>query len=107
MSRIKSIFVVLVVAAIVGIVPQAFATNPTVEVVIAGSSAFWQTAALAAFNNGTSLVSGGGQTFHWTSKSNAIGLVDSRPLALGGASNTDLGTVWVVWDSATPPHVEL
>ncbi len=105
MSRIKSIFVVLVVAAIVGIVPQAFATNPTVEVVIAGSSAFWQTAALAAFNNGTSLVSGGGQTFHWTSKSNAIGLVDSRPLALGGASNTDLGTVWVVWDSATPPHV--
>ena len=56
MSRMKSIFAVLVLAAIVGIVPQAFAANPTVEVMMAGSSAFWQTAAVAAFNNGVSIV---------------------------------------------------
>jgi hypothetical protein len=106
MSRIKSIFAVLVVAAIVGIVPRAFAANPTVEVVLAGSSAIWQTAAVAAYNNGVSL-SGGTATHHWTSKSNAIQLVDTRPSLVGGSNNVDLGTLWVVWDTPTTgqPHV--
>ncbi len=99
MSRMKSIFAVLVLAAIVGIVPQAFAANPTVEVMMAGSSAIWQTAAVAAFNNGVSIVSPTTEkTCHWTSKSNAISLTDSRPTILGGSAAVDNGTLWVVWD---------
>ncbi len=106
MSRMKSIFAVLVVAAIVCIVPQAFAANPSVQVMMAGSSAFWQTAAIAAFNNGTSIIAGGGATHHWTSGSNKISLTDSRPALLpGGTAAVDNGTMWVVWDSAATPHV--
>jgi len=99
MSRLKSIFAVFVLTAIVGIVPQVQAQ--TVKVVIAGSSALWQTLALGAYNNGTSIVSGGGATFHWTSASNAINLIDTRPSPV----NSDAGTMWVVWDSAAPANV--
>lgn len=98
MSRMKTIFAVLVVAAIVGIVPQAFAVNPIMEVTLAGSSAMWQTAAVGAFNNGVSLV-GGSPTFHYTSKSNKAALTDSRPTLVGGSNAVDNGTLWIVWDS--------
>src|SRR5260221_4950847 len=61
MSRMKSIFAVLVLTAIVGVVPQAYAAPTiTLKVVAAGSSAMWQTMALGAFNNQVSIVSGGG-----------------------------------------------
>jgi hypothetical protein len=99
MSRIKSIFAVLVLTAMVGVVPQAHAQN--FKVVLSGSSALWQTLALGAYNNGTSIVSGGGQTFHWTSASNAVGLIDTRVTPV----NNDPGTIWVVWDSAATPNV--
>src|SRR5580698_7828593 len=92
MSRIKSILAGLVLTAIVGIVPQAQAQN--FKVVLAGSSALWQTLALGAYNGGTSIVSGGGQTFHWTSASNSVGLIDTRVTPV----NNDAGTIWVVWD---------
>jgi hypothetical protein len=88
MSRIKSIFAVLVLTAIVGIVPQAQATV-TVEVTIAGSSAMWQTLALGAFN-----LAGAGAG-HWTSASNAINLNDTRV----SPTNVDPGTIWIVWNS--------
>jgi len=94
MSSIKSIFAALLLAVIGGIVPQAQA-EVTVKVVVAGSSALWQSLALAAYNGGTSIVSGGGQTFHYTSSSN-FNLVDSR-----GATTTDSGQIWIVWDSAS------
>lgn len=100
MSSIKSILAVFVVAAIVGIVPQAFAANPTMEVTMAGSSALWQTAAVAAFNNGVSLV-GKTPTCHYTSNGNKVGLIDSRPSLISGTNNTDLGTIWIVWDIAS------
>jgi hypothetical protein len=99
MSRKKSILAVLVLTAIVGIVPQVHAQ--TFKVVLAGSSALWQTMALGAFNGGTSIVSGGGATFHWTSASNSVNLIDTRPTP----TNNDAGTIWVVWDSAATPNV--
>ncbi|MFZ3262366.1 MAG: hypothetical protein WA172_00050 [Terriglobales bacterium] len=102
MSRVKSILALFLLTAIVCIVPQAFAANPAVEVVMAGSSAIWQTAAVAAFNNGLSLVGGTNTTCHWTSKSNAINLTDTRPTLLGGVANNDAGTIWIVWDVASP-----
>ena len=62
----------------------------------------WQALGVGAYNGGTSIVSGGGQTYHWTSASNAVNLVDTRVTP----SNVDGGTLWVVWDSATPnPNV--
>jgi len=94
MSRIKSISGVLALTLLVGIASQAYA-SVTVKVNIAGLSSGWQSIALAAYNNGTSLVSGGGQTFHYTSSSN-FNLVDSR-----GATTTDTGQIWIVWDSAS------
>jgi hypothetical protein len=97
MLRMKSLFAVLVLAAIAGIVPMAQAQ--TVKVVIAGSSAMWQTMALGAYNSGTSIVSGGGATGHWTSASNKVNLTDTRPSPV----NVDPGTMWVVWDSAAAP----
>ena len=88
MSRMKSIFAVLVLTAIVCIVPVAQAAT-TVEVTIAGSSAMWQTLALGAFN------AAGAGAGHWTSASNAINLTDSRVTPV----NVDAGTIWIVWNS--------
>jgi len=94
MSRMKSIFAVLLLAVIGGVGSQAQA-QATLKILIAGQSSEWQTFALAAYNNGTSLVAGGGQTFHYTSSSN-FNLIDSR-----GATTTDTGQIWIVWDSST------
>src|SRR5450755_2578283 len=88
MSRMKSIFVALLVAAIVGIVPVAQAAT-AVQVTIAGSSAMWQTMALGA------LAAAGSGAGHWTSASNAINLTDTRVTPV----NVDPGTVWIVWNS--------
>ena len=95
MSRMKLIFAVLVLTAIVGVVPQAGAQTVTLKLIISGSSALWQTMALGAYNSGTSIVSGGGTTCHWTSASNVINLTDSRTTT----PNNDAGTMWVVWDN--------
>jgi hypothetical protein len=99
MSSRKAIFAVVVLTLIVGIVPPVQAQ--TLKVVISGASAIWQTLALAAYNNGTSIVSGGGQTYHWTSASNAVNVTDTRTTPV----NNDAGTLWVVWDSAATPNV--
>jgi hypothetical protein len=88
MSCMKSIFAVLLLAAIASIVPQAKAT--TVEVTIVGASAEWQTLALAAYS-----LAGSGAG-HWTSASNVINVTDSRVNPV----NVDAGTLWIVWNSA-------
>ena len=98
MNRIKYVFAVLCLAAVVGIVPQSQAQ--TVKVMIAGSSALWQTLALGAYNHGTSIVSGGGATFHYTSSAN-FNLTDSRSTV----ATVDTGAIWIVWDSAATPNV--
>jgi len=92
MSLKRSLYTMIALFLSIGIAPMAQATV-TLKILIAGSSAQWQTLALAAYNNGTSLVSGGGATFHYTSSSN-FNLVDSR-----GATTTDTGQIWIVWDS--------
>src|SRR5580700_3993821 len=95
MTRMKSVFAVLLLTAIVSVVPQAHAQ--TVKVVIAGSSAMWQSMALAAYKSGGSVSGGTAPCFHYT-RSN-FNLSDGRPTVLGGATAVDLGNVWIVWDS--------
>lgn len=92
----KSIFAVLLMTVIVGAAFPAHATT-TATVMMAGSSAQWQTLALGAYNSGTSILAGGGTTCHWTSKSNSVNLVDSRVTP----ANSDPGTLWIVWDNNT------
>jgi len=113
MSRIKLIFAVLLLTAIVGIVPRAQAQ--TVKLVIAGSSALWQTAALGTFGVPSTTVAGEGTcsplltgctspTFHWTSAKSGTTepyLNDTRPTT----PNQDAGPTWVVWDSSATPNV--
>jgi hypothetical protein len=101
MTRMKSVFAVLLLTAIVSVVPQAHAQ--TAKVILAGSSAMWQAMALAAYNSGHCVSGGTAPCFHYTGSN--FNLSDSRPAVLSGTTAVDLGNVWVVWDSATPPNV--
>jgi hypothetical protein len=101
MSHMKSILAVLVLTAIVGVVPQAHAVAP-INLQLAGSSAMWQSMALAAYNSGNCLSGATAPCFHWTGASK-FNLVDSRPGA--GSFITDTGNIWIVWDSAATPNV--
>jgi len=104
MSKLKSIFAVMVLTAIVNIVP-AHAAAPQLKVVIAGSSAMWQTMALGAYNGGACITGGTAPCKHYTSGAN-FNLTDSRPTLLGGSPVVDTGALWLVWDSnATTIHV--
>ena len=100
--RLKSILAVLVLTVIAGTVPLAHATTPAFPVVIAGSSALFQTMALGAYNGGKGPADAVQPTFHWTSASNSLFLKDCRTQTLGATTcNLDAATVWVVWDSST------
>jgi hypothetical protein len=99
MLRMKSVFMIVTLAVIANLVPVANAA--TIKLVIAGSSAMWQTAALGAYNGGSCPLDGVAPCFHWTSGSNKLSLQDSRPTFVGGFDYEDAGTVWVVWDSST------
>ncbi len=101
MTHMKSVFAVLLLTAIVSVVPQAHAQ--TVKVVLAGSSAMWQSMALAAYNGGNCVSGGTAPCFHYTGTN--FNLADSRPTVLSGATAIDLGNVWVVWDSSATPNV--
>jgi len=103
MSLLKSVFAVLVLTAIVGVVPQAHAA-PSVKVAISGSSAMWQSMALAAYNTGGCVSGGVAPCFHYTSGAN-FSLTDSRPASKGGTAVNDPGAIWIVWDSAANPNV--
>ena len=67
MTRMKSVFAVLLLAAIGSVVPQAHAAT-NVKVVISGSSAMWQSMALAAYNSGKCVSGGTKPCFHYTAK---------------------------------------
>jgi hypothetical protein len=101
MAKIKLVFAALLVAAIVGVVPQTQAQ--TVKVVLAGSSALWQSLALAAYKSGTCVSGGTAPCFHYTAKN--FNLTDGRPTTKGGSAAVDLGNVWIVWDSAATANV--
>src|SRR5215467_13900876 len=103
MSHVKSLFAVLLLTACMGFVSQANAA-PVVKVMIAGSSAMWQSMALAAYNSG-GCVKGGGVVppcFHYTGSSN-FNVVDTRPGSWHFV--TDPNTIWIIWDSATNTNV--
>jgi hypothetical protein len=101
MTRIKSVFAALLFTAIVSLVPQTQAQ--TVQVILAGSSAQWQTLALGAYNAGKCVSGGTAPCFHYTNSS--FNLTDSRPTVKGGTAAVDSGKVWIVWDSATTANV--
>ena len=101
MTRMKSVFPALLLAAIVSVVPHAGAQ--TAKVILAGSSAMWQSMALAAYNGGNCVSGGTAPCFHYTGSN--FNLVDGRPAVKGGTAAVDLGNVWVVWDSAASPNV--
>ncbi len=103
MSRMKSLFAVLLLTASVGLVPLAHAA-PVLKVVIAGSSAMWQAMALAAYNNGNCVSGGTSPCFHYTDSA-AFNLNDTRPTLKGGTTATDTGDIWIVWDSSAGPNV--
>lgn len=101
MTRMKSVFAAALFAAIVSVVPQAHAQ--TVKVILAGSSALWQSMALGAYNTGKCVSGGTAPCFHYTNSS--FNLSDGRPSTKGGTTAVDTGAVWIVWDSAATPNV--
>ena len=96
MTRIKFVLAALLSAALLNLAPQLHA-QITVKVVLAGSSALWQSMALAAYKGGACVSGGTAPCFHYTAKN--FNLIDSRPTAKGGANAVDPGNLWVVWDS--------
>ena len=103
MSRLTIMFAVLLLAVSVVLAPVAHAAA-VAKVVISGSSAMWQSMALAAYNNNTCVTGGTAPCFHYTSGSN-FNLTDTRPPSKGGSNVTDTGAVWIVWDSSASPNV--
>ncbi|MGB9235590.1 MAG: hypothetical protein WCC04_14360 [Terriglobales bacterium] len=113
MARNKSLLAVVGLAAIIVFGSQLQAQ--TIEAAIAGSSAQWQTLALGTFGglqtgsttqgNCGSLLGATAPCFHYTdgnsSGTSAFGLTDSRP----STPNSDLGAIWIVWDSSATPKV--
>ncbi|HSZ62031.1 MAG TPA: hypothetical protein VK828_09540 [Terriglobales bacterium] len=95
MSRINSIFAVLLLTAVVCIVPQAHAAI-TIEASAAGSSGAWQAFGVGTYNYCVKTY-GAGNCFHWTSSSNNVFLTDTRVTPV----NNDGGTLWVVWEVAS------
>src|SRR5260370_41359337 len=98
MTRMKTVFAVLLLAAMASVVPQAHAAT-NVKVVIAGSSAMWQSLALAAYKSGKCVSGGTSPCFHYTAKN--FNLADTRPTVKGGSTAVDTGTIWIAWDSNT------
>jgi hypothetical protein len=96
-------FAVLLLAVSVVLAPVAHAAAAA-KVVISGSSAMWQSMALAAYNNNACVTGGTAPCFHYTSGSN-FNLTDTRPPSKGGSNVTDTGAVWIVWDSSAGPNV--
>jgi len=98
MSRMKSVFALLTLAALA--VPAVQAQK--VQLMIAGSTALWQTAALGAYQRGKCLPGATAPCSHYTSTGN-FNLTDTRP----GSGNyvVDAAAIWIVWDSASTPNV--
>lgn len=101
MTRMKTVFAALLMAAIVNVVPQSQAQ--TVKVVLAGSSGLWSALALGAYNAGNCPSGGTAPCFHYTNSS--FNLNDTRPTVKGGTTATDTGNIWIIWDSASTTNV--
>jgi hypothetical protein len=97
MLRIKSMLTLLILSMTAGVAPAAWAAV-TIQFVGAGSSAMWQSFALAAYNRNACPAGSGAVApcRHWTGKGSAIFLKDSRG---GGAIPNEAGNLWLVWDN--------
>jgi hypothetical protein len=93
----KSVFAVLVMTAIVGVVPQAHAQTP--RVILVGSSFAWQEIGVGAYNSGNCPQGGTAPCFHATYSN--VKLNDTRNAAI---PTGETGNVWIIWDSASPAH---
>ena len=97
-NRLNSLFVSLLAASALVIVPAANA-QVTVKVIAAGSSAQWQVDAIAAAN---APQLGGVNSHHYTIKgkcpstANCGQIFDVRP----GVNHAEGGSLWVVWNNA-------
>lgn len=102
MLRMKSVFAVSLLAAIAGVLPQASmaAAVATSKANIAGSTAMWQSSALGAYNSGKCIAGLVAPCFHYTSH-NGFQTNDTRPTKLGGTTQSDVNSIWIVWDSHT------
>jgi hypothetical protein len=100
MSRMKAIFAGLLLTAIVCVMPQAQAQS--VKVMLAGSSAMWQTMALGAYNSGHAILPDPttNTTCHYTGSAN-FNLTDNRP-APPAPAVVDSNAIWIVWSVAPP-----
>ena len=107
MSRMKLIFAALVlVSAISALTPSASAAAKGV-VIASGSSALWQTMALAAYNSGKCVVPKTGLSCSHYTDNTSFELHDTRPgkRVKGTADTVDKGDIWIVWDNTTGPNV--
>ena len=89
MSRLRLIFAVLLVTAIVCIVLQAQAAQ-TIAATLVGSSGAWQTLGVGTYDYCVTTYT---TCAHWTSASNVVNLTDTRVTPV----NVDPGTAWIVW----------
>jgi hypothetical protein len=107
MSRMKAAFAAFVlVTAISALAPSASATAKGV-VIASGSSALWQTMALAAYNSGQCAVPKKGVTCSHYTDNTKFQLHDNRPgrRVKGTADAVDTGDIWIVFDSTLGPNV--
>jgi hypothetical protein len=98
MSRMKFLCTILLLAGMASFVPSARA-QATLKVMIAGASGTWQNFATGAYKAGACPTGSLPGCAHYTSS--AFSLSDSRPTFKGGATVTDGGTIWIVWDNTT------
>lgn len=98
MSHMKSLFAVLLMAAIASVVPQAHA-QATVEVMISGASGSWAAVGVGTYKAGACPTGSLAGCAHYTNS--AFNLNDGRPVSKGGSIQTDVGTIWIVWDNTT------
>ena len=104
MSRMKAVIAVVALAAMVGLASSAQAQD--VLSMIAGSTAAWQALAVGTYNQGNCPSKIAGTVKPCFDDTNStFNFNDTWPTTLGGTVNSDGAPIWIVWDSASTPHV--
>src|SRR5258706_1246170 len=98
MSRMKSVFAILVLIAGTGAV-QAANAQATLKVLIVGASGSWQALGVGTYKAGACPTGSQPGCAHYTN--GTFNLTDTRPSLLTPprANDTDVGTIWIVWDN--------
>src|SRR5215469_7257522 len=107
MSRMKALFAALVLVTAMSALAPSASVAANGAVIASGSSALWQTMALAAYNDGKCVVPKSGLTCAHYTDNTSFELHDTR-LGIrtkGTGDNVDKGDIWIVWDNTTGPNV--